>query len=398
MGKMDRIGRIITLCILSVLVQPLWPAHAASPGPVKVTARGVEFRSHDETTGALRVHLVAESASMAGDVATLVNARLARYDGSGRLALEVRAREGSYTGGRGARLLGGVEVEWHLAPPPDKTGGGAPRGATVLFSCGDIAWDEASDSFKTDSAVRGRVFGREPGGRSAVDLEGRGFAFVTAESRGEILRDAVVRMDGRDGAGFRGAAAFRATADGGLVFESTPESTAKGDGPAGRDRRTTGRRGAGGLFIRMRGPVATVSGGSSARADRLDLRFVPGENGELELEGGVFSGTVRAFVLARDNTQDGRGGAGALLPGSFVPRLLADRPGGDPKAAAADERTELRAAVIEVSVASGGLVLHGTLSDPARVIFEGGELRGTRIDLTEGRITTDGGATSEFVW
>ena len=48
--------------------------------------------------------------------------------------------------------------------------------------------------------------------------------------------------------------------------------------------------------------------------------------------------------------------------------------------------------------ASRGIVLHGTSTDPARVIFEGGELRGTRIDFTRSRVATDGGAPSEFVW
>ena len=300
--------------------------------------------------------------------ATLRGARLARYDASGRALVEVRAEEGSYTGGRGARFCGGVEVEWHLDP--------AEHGGTTRFQCDDIAWDETEDTFTTDSAVRGRVHrggARRPAdvedtvGPGVVDLDGRGFAFVTAEARGEIVRDAVVRMDVPGGPGWRG------TADGGVVFEGA---------------------GGGGLVMRMRGPVATASGGSCTRSDSLELRFGPAEGGELELQSGGLKGTVRALV-------DGRGTGGALLPGSLVPRVPGDRAGGGPEGAATrekDDRTELRAEVIEVRPASRGIVLHGTSTDPARVIFEGGELRGTRIDFTRSRVATDGGAPSEFVW
>jgi hypothetical protein len=360
-------------CLLVAAAFCAPPAGAASAGPIRVSARGVEFRSHDEDTGALRAHLVARSASMTGGAAThdveatLRGARLVRYDASGSAVLEVRAEEGSYAGDRGARFSGGVEVEWHLER--------AEHGGTARFRCDDIAWDETKDTFTTDSAVRGRVLqggARRPteveaaAGSGVVGLDGRGFTFVTAEARGEIVRDAVVRMDAPGGPGWRG------TADGGVVFD-----------------------GAGGvLVLRMRGPVATASGGSCTRSDELELRFGPAEGGELELQSGVLKGTVRALV-------DRRGTGGALLPGSLVPRLPGDRAGGAREAGperGKDDRTELRAEVIEVRPASGEVVLHGTLTDPARVIFEGGELRGTRIDFTRSRVATDGGAPSEFVW
>jgi hypothetical protein len=177
-----------------------------------------------------------------------------------------------------------------------------------------------------------------------------------------------------------GGAGWRGTADGGVVFEGA---------------------GGGGLDLRMRGPVATASGGSCTRSDSLELRFGPAEGGELELQSGVLRGTVRALVDDRDDRGDRRGAGGALLPGSLVPRIPGDRAAGDRGAAPArekDDRTELRAAVIEVRPASRGIVLYGTSTDPARVIFDGGELRGTRIDFTRSRVATDGGAPSEFVW
>jgi hypothetical protein len=336
-------------------------ARATSAGPVEASARGVEFRSHDEETGALRAHLVAESASMKGTLAELEGARLVRYDGEGRPVLEVRAARGSYAGGRGARLLGGVEIAWELRP---QAGGG-----TTSLVCEDVEWDEGSDTLTTGATVRGRLLSGRRGGDEILNFTGRGFVCATADRRGEILRDAVVHAKAA------GAAGWRATADRGIVF--------------------TGARD-GAVVLELRGPVTTESGGSAARADALRLLFEEhkqGEQGELELREGSFRGTVRALVRGGDGADARASSDAGLLPGGFVVRLF-DASGQAP----AERGIELRAAVMTVNRAAGEVVLHGTATDPARVTFEGGELRGTRIDLRRESVVTDGGAPSEFTW
>jgi hypothetical protein len=321
-----------------------------------VTARRVEFLEYDRRTGSPRLRVSAREAAVERGRGELAEVVLVRFGGEGGPVLTARAESGRYVRGEGTRLSGGVDAEW--------------RGAVgrVGLRCPGIDWDEESGSFRTEERIRGEILGgqdrgaRDEGEGVAVDFEGRGLVLVPDEDTALIGRDAVVFVRGT------GRGPFRVTADGGLELRGL---------------------GAGSLSVRFTGPVAAAGRGFSGRADEAALRLREGPEGSLGLAGGWARGTV--LVRLSPPAQAGPRGGTLLAPdGGRLPaasRLAAAQAGGE---------IEARAAIAEVRGDCEGVVLHGTVLDPARVIFSGGELRGSRIDLSPGRAATDGGARSEF--
>jgi hypothetical protein len=352
---------------------------------VAVTARRIEFLEYDRRTGSLRLRVSAREAVVergrgspprAGELKEVV---LVHFDGKGGPVLTARAESGRYARGEGTRLSGGVDAEWHGAV------------GRVRLRCPWIDWDETSASFRTEELVRGelvgqgdevargspsgtmlrqparhRRFGRRRGEENgvAIDFEGRGLVLVPDEDSARIGRDAAVLVRG----GATGP--WRVTADGGLELRGL---------------------GAGSLSVRFTGPVAAAGRGFSGRADEAGLGLREGPEGLLGLSGGWARGTVLARLTA-----DAQAGARAgSLPTADEGRLPA---ASWLAAAQAGDGIEARAAVAEGRGDREEVVLHGTVLDPARVIFAGGELRGSRIELSAGRAATDGGARSEFRW
>ncbi len=320
---------------------------AAASGPIEITAVSIEFLRFDRETGRLALRVSAERAEARGERAELVKVRLVRYDRAGRVLLEASADSGRMEKDDRVFLDGRVIVRWY------------GRAATAELRAPSVEWDGKAGELRTDRPVKGELTGkpggagrRRPGARREtgpagetlrIDFEGRGLLLRLSEDRCEIVRDVTVIVSGI------ASGPWRVTADGGMEIGGL-------SGPA--------------PVLRLRGPVAARGRGISGRSDAAELLLSAREGDGFGLRRAWMSGTVRV-----------------LLENAGVPPGSID-----------DGPVELRAETAEVFPAKAGAVLRGTLSAPARAIFSLGVIRGTRIEIFPGRILSDGGARSDFVW
>lgn len=348
-----------------VLVAAAAACAAAASGPTEVSASRVEFQRFDPRTGMLALRVSADRASASGELAQLTQARLTRYGPSGGVVLEATADSGRMRRGGGVTLEGNVRVRW--------------RGAVAMarFRAPSVGWDAKEGALSTDEPVRGtleglpsrrvkvadgearRLEGSDKGSRARarpaarLDLEGMGLVVSPGRDRGEIASDAVVVVGGV------ASGPWRATADKGLVLEGFA-----GERPV----------------LRLRGPVAASARGISTRSDaaELHLRRSRGKAGAGGAAGSDAKGGLevsRAWATGQVHARIDRASAG---PGDVG-------------------RVEARAEAAELLPGKGGAVLTGTISDPARAIFPSGVVRGTRVALFPGSVSSDGGARSEFI-
>jgi len=321
---------------LCVLFAPA-SAGALDEGPLSVEAVGFQYLRHDVSTGQRALAIEAGSAGAAGDEVRLRNVSLVRYR-EGRPALTATSRAGLVKRDAGAVLEGGVELTW--------------RGdsAEAVFEVDALRYERRLGAVRSHSSVTGVIGGTaEDGGEVRLILDGNGL-LAGSPGRGagdaRVLRDVVLEVSGATDD------PWVISADGGVQIESAANSTT----------------------LRFAGPVEGRSARLTWSADEVELVLAAARGGELRL--------VRAFASGNVNASGTHPALAGRAPGD-----------GDGR----DARFRAAAVAAEVGP-DGDAVFLGTIADPARVAFTGGELRGTRLVLARDAVSSSGGATSVFVW
>jgi len=274
-----------------------------------------------------------------------VSARSARSSGAGA-ALETVAVA---SWGEGVLEVSSASGSFELGAGAVLSGGVEAvwrgEGSLARLQTRELAWDEPTRTFRTageaSGELAGTLAGKDPPKGLRVVFSGTGLAAAQPTGRLRIERAAALCIE------CHGLAPWLIEADGGMEIEAL---------------------GGARPVLRLAGPLAAGSRGvwASAEAAELHLRE---EAGALVLARVYATGLVRVRVGA-----EARLGAGLEGP------------------------AELRGEALEFWPAEFRAVLLGSPRESACASLRLGELRGARLELSAGRVASDGGAVSEMGW
>jgi hypothetical protein len=308
-------------------------AEESRSGPVAVIAEEFEYLLHDPLSGSLLVGIFADSAEAKGGEAELTRVLVLRYR-EGSVAMRVTADEGSLARDGDTDLRGNVTIRW------------LGEAASARFQCSVLRLHRDTNEMACEDQVWGILRGpaRDDVEEDGLTMRviGWGLRVSPEGDRGEVIRGAVINVSGA------AYGPWVVSADAGFSFHEN----------------------AGGVTLRLRGPVEARGTDVTWSADAAEFILVSSEDGELRLGRAFATGSVHA-------------------EGSVDGLQLGDQ----------GRRGRFKAWAAAADIAAAGpAVLMGTPEDPARVEFDRGELRGTRVELGPGIARSEGGATSVFEW